>query len=890
MNFSAGLKFKKVDLHIHTPASVKDYEDKSIIAQDIVKNALEKGLHVIAITDHQTATWINLVKEAAKGTNLIVLPGVEILASGGEKGVHVIALFDIDKDENHITKFLSTIKIYDQDTPTELNVGLVADELNKYDESAILILAHCHSSKGVTGDIKGKTREIIFAQDRKCILGAEANESDFLDENKIRDHKRVIDCFDGKNTDYGNKKLGVYQSSDSHSLDSIGSSFTFFKIDDNVTIEDVRQCLIDRETRIRQSFEYREYIYPHIESMKITSGFLDGQQIHFHEGLNSLLGSKGVGKSLVIEFLRFALNQSSNDRDIKKDHDTKIEKCLKQYGTIEVIFVDLSGHKYKVLRTYDPGKDNPIEMTDLSDGSSKDINVEQLFPVLFLSQNEIIRIAEDQSGDNQRSFIDRFFPFYKYQNQIKRLNTTLKDVDIKFADALKARLRSLSLQKDISTLKEEIASLERTIKNKVFSRYSKAESIGQAISKHVSYLDSLEALLNNTQLEYKDLLAPTTGEKDVDSDPSVKRASECVSQVISKITDNISDAKIILTNKRRDITKEFADWKASFEPIKAEYEKVVKDTGGTQPLLDQKRKKLISDKAILEKDEVLFKGKAQQIRAVATVRDETIKKLEDEYKSYYKERTDKCEFFTSKSKGSLKVTINEGEDRTTFKDNLLNLRRGSHLREEQIEKITSKMSPKDFIDSIFRYEWDNRKEKKYLDAIVDKAEVPLEYVEKLANHLLDNCSYEEILAVLYNSVPKDVPIISYSVQGKYKSLDELSVGQKAVALLIIALSEGAFPIIIDQPEDSLDIRSIWEDVCGKLRSTKEMRQFIFTTHNSSVAVASDTDKFTILEADANHGKIISSASINRKPVKDEIINVLEGGPTTYNNKRHKYNL
>lgn len=165
-----------------------------------------------------------------------------------------------------------------------------------------------------------------------------------------------------------------------------------------------------------------------------------------------------------------------------------------------------------------------------------------------------------------------------------------------------------------------------------------------------------------------------------------------------------------------------------------------------------------------------------------------------------------------------------------------------------------------------------------------------EVVQKLADHLLDAHSYLDLMALLYSSVPKDVPAISYKVNTAYKDLSELSVGQKAVALLIIALSDGTFPIVIDQPEDSLDLRTIWDDLCNKLRDSKERRQFIFTTHNSSVAVASDTDKFTILEATADRGKVMYSGSMNRRKMKDEVINYLEGGRKTYDHKRQKYNL
>ena len=94
--------------------------------------------------------------------------------------------------------------------------------------------------------------------------------------------------------------------------------------------------------------------------------------------------------------------------------------------------------------------------------------------------------------------------------------------------------------------------------------------------------------------------------------------------------------------------------------------------------------------------------------------------------------------------------------------------------------------------------------------------------------------------------------------------------------------------MIDQPEDSLDIRSIWDDICAKVRVKKNRRQFIFTTHNSSVAVASDTDSFIILEADAEKGRVLFSGSMDSEDIGNEVLKFLEGGTDPYIKKYFKY--
>ena len=149
--------------------------------------------------------------------------------------------------------------------------------------------------------------------------------------------------------------------------------------------------------------------------------------------------------------------------------------------------------------------------------------------------------------------------------------------------------------------------------------------------------------------------------------------------------------------------------------------------------------------------------------------------------------------------------------------------------------------------------------------------------------------YESLLALQYRALPQDRPSILYDIGGgQFQSIADISVGQKCTAMLIMALSDGTMPIVIDQPEDSLDIRSIWDDVCLKLRESKELRQFIFTTHNSSLAVASDTDCYLILEGDANHGKIVHIGAMDHQPITSEVMRYLEGGDDTYKIKFKKY--
>jgi predicted metal-dependent phosphoesterase TrpH len=83
------IKKFKADLHIHTCLSPCAELEMSPLA--IVKTAAQKGIDIIAITDHNSAENIIAAGKAAKNLELTVLAGMEIASS---EEAHILALFD----------------------------------------------------------------------------------------------------------------------------------------------------------------------------------------------------------------------------------------------------------------------------------------------------------------------------------------------------------------------------------------------------------------------------------------------------------------------------------------------------------------------------------------------------------------------------------------------------------------------------------------------------------------------------------------------------------------------------------------------------------------------------------------------------------------------------
>jgi PHP family Zn ribbon phosphoesterase len=83
------MKQYRADLHVHTVLS--PCAEVEMIPPLIVQQALEQKIDLIAITDHNASANVRAVQKAAEGTNLTVLPGMEVQS---REDIHLLTLFD----------------------------------------------------------------------------------------------------------------------------------------------------------------------------------------------------------------------------------------------------------------------------------------------------------------------------------------------------------------------------------------------------------------------------------------------------------------------------------------------------------------------------------------------------------------------------------------------------------------------------------------------------------------------------------------------------------------------------------------------------------------------------------------------------------------------------
>jgi len=881
-NRSDGLQFRRLDLHVHTPASADFKGD--VNPEEIVAAALDKGLDGIAITDHNSGNWIDLVKKAAEDTDLTVIPGVEITCMGGEKNIHVIALFDTDKTTEYVNAVLSDLKIKPAergkvDSLVKMTPIDVIDIIQN-NWGGVAILAHANSTSGVLGDMKGQQR--IEVLNHAGLIGAEG--TDFENEEKKKNRKRVVDLLDGTDQNY-KLKIGVYQASDNpcndnnggHCIEGIGKRSSYFKLEE-INLAGLTQCLVDPDVRIRQDYEIQNIGYPKIKKIKVSGGFLGGLEVPFHDGLNSVLGGKGAGKSVLVELMRFCLNQPPVHPDILRDHKGKLQDRLGEYEFVELTFVDETGREFDIKRTFLPIDDSPYN--DLA------FDPAQVFPVLFLSQNEIIKIAENE--EEQLGFIDSFFDFRSYKNQIHSIEEQLGGLDQKMALGLQSFPKVNMIESEIRVLEIEIGKLDKSLEHPLFEKYKEFEQKNLAFNTQSKHFHNLRDTTKSILVKLADTELPDLPNGLI-KDPALRRNLDTLKRAQQIISDQMTSLSKSLENLEQSIAKEQEAWIPQYEKTKQDYENYIQEAGGDYKTLAVERTRKFQQIKELNEKLVREKQKRDNVTPISKQRESLLDKLDDVYTKYTKERQSKCEKFQQDAAGRLKLRILGSSNVDEFRQRLLNLKRGSYLKDVEIESLCEHVKPRDFIIALLRFAASGSKQSKHLKYVSDKAEIPLKRMTVLANFLIEAIEFEELLALQYKAAPQDRPEILYNIgEDNYEPLNSVSVGQKSIALLLMALSDGSMPVVIDQPEDSLDIRSIWDDVCMKIRKGKELRQFIFTTHSSSVAVASDSDYFIIMEGTASNGTVLHSGSMDNPPVSDEVLLLLEGGIEAYRRKHLKY--
>jgi energy-coupling factor transporter ATP-binding protein EcfA2 len=136
--------------------------------------------------------------------------------------------------------------------------------------------------------------------------------------------------------------------------------------------------------------------------------------------------------------------------------------------------------------------------------------------------------------------------------------------------------------------------------------------------------------------------------------------------------------------------------------------------------------------------------------------------------------------------------------------------------------------------------------------------------------------------------------LSVIITLKDVSIDDMSPGTKAQALLKLFLNDEVVAgrwvyIVLDQPEDNLDVATIKDFLIDRLKKLKLNVQFFVVSHSAPVVVNGDARTVVVCKND--EGSIsYTSGVMNDSHIKQSIADVLDGGERYLKMRLNKYNF
>ena len=362
-------------------------------------------------------------------------------------------------------------------------------------------------------------------------------------------------------------------------------------------------------------------------------------------------------------------------------------------------------------------------------------------------------------------------------------------------------------------------------------------------------------------------------------DPELKQAHDSALAAKALWQEHILELHTMLDGVATEIHELTELWRPAYTEADLAYQAALQNQEQKKGLIALRKAEEIKEQEISRKVKAV-ETEAGRYLELQRVRTELLDDMDKTYGSLYNARAKMFKTLTERSKKRLKLSLDRGTNRERFRVQLQALVKGSGARTVDIDAVSKTMTPREFVRAVLS------RDAKLIEAT---ANITTNAVDTLIGKLWAGEDVQELLALEHGAYPEDTPQILYDKgENNYAPLLELSVGQKCSALLIIALSDGDRPVIIDQPEDALDITTVWTDISGPLRKSKHRRQFIVTTHNPTVATASDSDMYIAVRSTADQADVQCLGGIDGAKAKKEVIQHLEGGKIPLNLRHRKY--
>lgn len=824
--YKRGSEWRKWDLHVHSLKTHLSNNYSDINEDALIKKLQESEICVVGLTNYFNFTKEDYeLKKKLEQQGIIVFLNLELRLTYQNKedqccDIHII--FN-NKLEN-IDCFLSnlTIKINGQSKKANtlssqddfVNGTVEFDHLVETLEDESLNLKNNYLIGFLSrGHGNGRTSTQYEQLAKKCGFLIHSSDSE---QNISED--RIFWLSQGK---------PLLHSSDAHSIEQIGRKYTWIKADP--TFEGLKQILYEPEARVRiqESKPEEKSVYYVIDSVNFDIDKKWKGTIQLNPNLNTIIGGRATGKSTLLK----AIAKKISDDSFKCKDDTE-KDFLKEYiENISISWLDGQDSENRDIEMLPQGN-----MYDIARDTKK---LDELIQRIIkdTEYNNHIESYESKNDQCKKSITADIQNLFSLQKQIKDMELSLREKGDK--KGIKAEIDNLTkrieeLNKGIGVSDEELKQFQEN-KNKI-------TNIEQCVKQFENDLFILK------ELKKQSILVPNYSEKFIDLSTDVKNSLSGIFQELKTKIDEEWKNKI--SNEEATLSRKIEEQRNSLNSIQnSELFKKCKQNEGNNKELNDAEEKLKEENGKLKDFE----------------------KIEKQLEERNKLKKEKIESIVS-SHISYKTNIQE----------LVELLKIEH--DDVVIKTTFR-----FTDAKFRSFLEDRlnqrglERQNYIKSLVDN--YPNE-TETACREFLCKALNEEIEYKNYNSNQSVVTEFfatnwfDYSFDLTYQNdtFSQMSDGKKAfvVLKLLLEFSNKKCPILIDQPEDSLDNRAIYNELVTYIRKKKTERQIILVTHNPNIVVGADAENVIVAN---QHG----TDSLNENGMKFQYVN----GSLEYTKKRPK---
>jgi hypothetical protein len=904
-----GSEWRKWDLHLHTPGTaindkfkLENNTNEDELWKEYCKRINSSGVSVVGITDYGSVdNYIFLKKNRDNfGLNkdVVLFPNIELRVSGITSskstkelgGTHHVNLHIILSDKVEVNKMEKLLREIADEKDNGVKINIKDDyndfvEQNKFNRVPTFnnviealkntfgntndmnyLLMTPNSNDGINISKEGTGIKNNIDAFKKIDIIQSSNEKDgifFLSEEILKETGKNYPCI---------------HASDAHELDHVcepqsenkpNKKYTWIKAD--TTFEGLISITYEPETRVK--------IQENMPEKKLSSKIIDfiqlneelgNSKIYLNQNLNTVIGGRSSGKSLLLSFIAKKLDSSiENVKNNSDSYEKKVDKLLEN---IEV---------------------------KMKDGSTST-------PIDFFYQGKLQEIARDKS--KIKVFVEEIISSYDSFENINVFNNKLEtkkynlNLAINKFSSLREEINDLVIKQsntqNVNKIKSNITELKTNI-NSLESDYSedeKKENKDILEKENKNSIEMQKVIENCEILERVATLEAFKINSELENEISKLKEMDSIETNINIFIDKINyindEIRTFIAKELEQLTQKYSELDIIKEEIENNtvYKRIKKDEENNQELS-------------LVKEELV-----QEIEKLK-IRKEIDSRLEENFKKIDLAKEEIAALF---SLDDILVDINDREVFSSETEKLI-IRSKYYLK---IDLLNSKL--KETINThlnLFKQELPDEYALNENDTNIVYNVTPLKY-DTFIKYLLTKEEYAAIfknsktVIDTLNSLSNFLEFkLEYEIEYDGTSFEDMSEGKKSFVLLLLQLSssKNKFPILIDQPEDDLDNRAIYEELVKYLKVKKSERQFIIVTHNANVVIAADSENIIVANQDGvgtenkngvkhqyisgsieNTYKKDSECILEKQGIREHICDILEGGEVAFKKRKEKY--